>query len=179
MEAIKHGADAVYIGASAFGARAQAGNSIDSIKQLVSFAHQFDARIYCTVNTIVYDNELSDVERMIHNLYHAGVDALIVQDMALLRLDLPPIALHASTQCDIRTPEKAAFLEQAGFSQLVLARELSLEEIAAINIKVKVPLEGFCHGALCVSYSGRCQISQALRGRSANRGECAQFCRLS
>lgn len=179
MEAIKHGADAVYIGASAFGARAQAGNSIDSIKQLVSFAHQFDARIYCTVNTIVYDNELSDVERMIHNLYHAGVDALIVQDMALLRLDLPPIALHASTQCDIRTSEKAAFLEQAGFSQLVLARELSLEEIAAINNKVKVPLEGFCHGALCVSYSGRCQISQALRGRSANRGECAQFCRLS
>ena len=116
---------------------------------------------------------------MVHELYHAGVDALIVQDMALLRLDLPPIALHASTQCDLRTPEKAMFLEQMGFSQLVLARELSLDEIRDIAIKVKVPLEGFCHGALCVSYSGRCQISQALKGRSANRGECAQFCRLS
>ncbi|MBR5640432.1 MAG: U32 family peptidase [Muribaculaceae bacterium] len=179
IEAIKHGADAVYIGANAFGARAQAGNDIDSIKRLVDFAHQFDARIYCTVNTIVYDHELNDVERMIHNLYHAGVDALIVQDMAILRIDIPPIALHASTQCDIRTPEKAKFLEQMGFSQLVLARELSLEEIKEISDNVKVPLEGFCHGALCVSYSGRCQISQALKGRSANRGECAQFCRLS
>ena len=179
IEAIKHGADAVYIGASAFGARSQAGNSIDDIKRLVDFAHLYEARIYCTVNTIIYDNELKAVERMVHELYHAGVDALIVQDMALLRLDLPPIALHASTQCDLRTPEKAMFLEQMGFSQLVLARELSLSEIREIAIKVKVPLEGFCHGALCVSYSGRCQISQALKGRSANRGECAQFCRLS
>ncbi len=179
IEAIKHGADAVYIGASAFGARSQAGNSIDDIKRLVDFAHQYEARIYCTVNTIIYDNELKAVERMVHELYHAGVDALIVQDMSLLRLDLPPIALHASTQCDLRTPEKAMFLEQMGFSQLVLARELSLDEIRDIASKVKVPLEGFCHGALCVSYSGRCQISQALKGRSANRGECAQFCRLS
>ena len=179
IEAIKHGADAVYIGANAFGARAQAGNDIDSIKRLTDFAHQFDARIYCAVNTIVYDNELHDVERMIKELYHAGVDALIVQDMALLRLDIPPIALHASTQCDIRTPEKAKFLEQMGFSQLVLARELSLDEIKEISDNVKVPLEGFCHGALCVSYSGRCQISQAIKNRSANRGECAQFCRLS
>ncbi|MBR5087589.1 MAG: U32 family peptidase [Muribaculaceae bacterium] len=179
IEAIKHGADAVYIGANAFGARSQAGNDINDIKRLVDFAHQYEARIYCTVNTIVYDHELNDVERMIHKLYNAGVDAIIVQDMALLRLDLPPIALHASTQCDIRTPEKATFLEKMGFSQLVLARELSLDEIEEISNKVKVPLEGFCHGALCVSYSGRCQISQALRGRSANRGECAQFCRLS
>ena len=179
IEAIKHGADAVYIGASAFGARSQAGNSIDDIKRLVDFAHLYEARIYCTVNTIIYDNELKEVERMVHELYHAGVDALIVQDMALLRLDLPPIALHASTQCDLRTPEKAMFLEQMGFSQLVLARELSLDEVRDIASKVKVPLEGFCHGALCVSYSGRCQISQALKGRSANRGECAQFCRLS
>ncbi len=179
IEAIKHGADAVYIGASSFGARAQAGNDIDSIKHLADFAHQFNARIYCTVNTIVYDNELKDVERMVHQLYRAGVDALIVQDMALLRLDIPPIALHASTQCDIRTIEKAQFLEKMGFSQLVLARELSLDEIKGISSNVKVPLEGFCHGALCVSYSGRCQISQALKGRSANRGECAQFCRLS
>ncbi len=179
IEAIKHGADAVYIGATAFGARAQAGNDIDSIKRLTDFAHQFDARIYCTVNTIVYDNELHDVEQMIKELYYAGVDALIVQDMALLRLDIPPIALHASTQCDIRTPEKALFLEKMGFAQLVLARELTLEEIKGISSSVKVPLEGFCHGALCVSYSGRCQISQALKNRSANRGECAQFCRLS
>ena len=179
IEAIKHGADAVYIGANAFGARAQAGNSIDSIKRLVDFAHQFDVRIYCTVNTLIYDTELRDVEKMIHELYRAGVDALIVQDMALLRLDIPPIALHASTQCDIRTAEKALFLEQMGFSQLVLARELALDEISDIASKVKIPLEGFCHGALCVSYSGRCQISQALKGRSANRGECAQFCRLS
>lgn len=179
IEAIKHGADAVYIGATAFGARVQAGNNIDSIKRLVDFAHQYEARIYCTVNTIVYDHELYIVERMVHDLYRAGVDALIVQDMALLRLDIPPIALHASTQCDIRTVEKAKFLEKMGFSQLVLARELSLEEIKNINSNVQVPLEGFCHGALCVSYSGRCQISQVLKGRSANRGECAQFCRLS
>ncbi|MBP5687515.1 MAG: U32 family peptidase [Muribaculaceae bacterium] len=179
IEAIKHGADAVYIGANAFGARSQAGNDIDAIKRLTDFAHQFDARIYCTVNTIIYDHELKEVEDMIHGLYRAGVDALIVQDMALLRLDIPPIALHASTQCDIRTPEKAQFLEKMGFSQLVLARELSLEEIKGISNTVKVPIEGFCHGALCVSYSGRCQISQALKGRSANRGECAQFCRLS
>lgn len=179
IEAIKHGADAVYIGASAFGARAQAGNDIDSIKRLVDFAHQYDARIYTTVNTLIYDQELHDVELMVHELYRAGVDALIVQDMALLRLDLPPIALHASTQCDIRTPEKALFLEQMGFSQLVLARELTLDEIKAVRSSVKVPLESFSHGALCVSYSGRCQISQALKNRSANRGECAQFCRLS
>ncbi|MBQ9585196.1 MAG: U32 family peptidase [Muribaculaceae bacterium] len=179
IEAIKHGADAVYIGATAFGARSQAGNDIDNIKRLVDFAHQYEARIYCTVNTIVYDHELKDVERMVQRLYRSGVDAIIVQDMALLRLDLPPIALHASTQCDLRTTEKAMFLEQMGFSQLVLARELSLSEISDIASKVRVPLEGFCHGALCVSYSGRCQISHALKGRSANRGECAQFCRLS
>lgn len=179
IEAIKHGADAVYIGATSFGARAQAGNDIDSIKRLVDFAHQYDARIYCTVNTIIYNHELHDVERMVKELYRAGVDALIVQDMALLRLDLPPIALHASTQCDLRTPEKAEFLEKMGFSQLVLARELSLSEISDIANRVKVPLEGFCHGALCVCYSGRCLISQVLKHRSANRGECAQFCRLS
>lgn len=179
IEAIKHGADAVYIGANAFGARWQAGNDIEAITRLVDFAHQYDAHIYCTVNTIIYDHELKDVERMVHELYRAGVDALIVQDLALLRLDIPPIALHASTQCDIRTPEKAQFLEQMGFAQLVVARELTLEEIKGISDSVKVPIEGFCHGALCVSYSGRCQISQAMKGRSANRGECAQFCRLS
>lgn len=178
VEAIKHGADAVYIGPSRFGARAQAGNSVDDIGRLCDFAHQYDARVYATVNTIVFDHELHDVERLIHALHGVGVDALIVQDMGILRLDLPPIALHASTQCDLRTPAKARFLEAVGFSQLVMARELSLQEIKAIRDAVSVPLEGFVHGALCVSYSGRCQVSQACRGRSANRGECAQFCRL-
>jgi putative protease len=179
IEAIKHGADAVYIGAPSFGARAQATNTINDINRLVDFAHQYQAKIYCTVNTILYDNELKDVEAMIHSLYSAGVDAIIVQDMSLLRLDLPPIALHASTQCDIRDAEKALFLQKMGFSQLVLARELTISEINEIANKVNVPIETFCHGALCVSYSGRCQISQAIKNRSGNRGECAQFCRLS
>ena len=179
IEAIKHGADAVYIGAPSFGARAQATNTISDINRLVDFAHQYQAKIYCTVNTILYDNELKDVEAMIHSLYRAGVDAIIVQDMSLLRLDLPPIALHASTQCDIRDAEKALFLQKMGFSQLVLARELTISEINEIANKVNVPIETFCHGALCVSYSGRCQISQAIKNRSGNRGECAQFCRLS
>ena len=179
VDAIDHGADAVYIGARAFGARAAASNSVQDIARLADYAHRFDARVYATVNTIVYDNELRDVERLVVELYRAGVDALIVQDMALLELDLPPIALHSSTQCDLRTPEKAAFLESLGFSQLVMARELTLDEISAIYAAVKVPLESFCHGALCVSYSGRCQLSQALKGRSANRGECAQLCRMA
>ena len=178
IEAIRHGADAVYMGANQFGARAQAGNDVSDIRRVWDYAHQFDARVYATVNTIVYDHELRQVERLVHDLCRAGVDALIVQDMALLRLDLPPIALHASTQCDLRTPEKARFLEALGFSQLVMARELSLGEIAAIRQAVKVPLEAFVHGALCVCYSGRCQASQAIMGRSANRGECAQVCRL-
>ncbi len=178
IDAIRHGADAVYIGASRFGARAQAGNAVSDIARVCDFAHQFNARVYATVNTIVYDHELADVERLVGELYHAGTDALIVQDMGILRLDLPPIALHASTQCDLRTPEKARFLQSLGFSQLVMARELSLDEIRAIRNVVQVPLEAFIHGALCVCYSGRCQASQALMGRSANRGECAQVCRL-
>ena len=178
IEAIRHGADAVYMGASRFGARAQAGNSIDDIARVSDYAHDFGAKVYATVNTIVYDQELRQVERLVTDLYHCGVDAIIVQDMSLLRLDIPPIALHASTQCDIRTPEKARFLETVGFSQLVLARELSLNEISEIRHAVKVPLEAFVHGALCVCYSGRCQASQVLKGRSANRGECAQLCRL-
>lgn len=177
--AINHGADAVYIGAKAFGARAAAGNSINDIARLAQYAHRFDARVYATVNTIVFDNELREVELLIHDLYNAGIDALIVQDLALLRLDLPPIALHSSTQCDLRTPQKARFLQDLGFSRLVLARELTLNEISDISRAVDVPLEGFCHGALCVSYSGRCQISQALKHRSANRGECAQLCRTA
>lgn len=129
-EAILHGADAVYIGAESFGARAAAGNPIDDIKRLCDFAAQYRAKIYVTVNTIIYDSELKAAETMIKRLYHAGVDALIIQDMGILRMDIPPIALHASTQCDIRTPERARFLQDAGFSQLVLPREMSLTEIA-------------------------------------------------
>lgn len=178
IAAIDHGADAVYMGASHHGARADASNSLDDVRRACEHAHRFNARIYATVNTLVYDDELTDVERLVHDLYRIGVDALIVQDMALLRLDLPPIALHASTQCDLRTPEKARFLEALGFSQLVMARELTLDEITAIRKVTSVPLEAFVHGALCVSYSGRCAISQVLKGRSANRGECAQLCRL-
>ncbi|MDE6227827.1 MAG: U32 family peptidase [Muribaculaceae bacterium] len=177
-EAILHGADAVYIGASNYGARKNAGNSLEDIACVVDFAHQFRAKVYVTVNTILYEDELKDVERLCRSLYRIGVDALIVQDMALLRLDLPPIALHASTQCDIRTPEKAKFLQDVGFSQLVLARELTIPEIMAVTETVDIPVECFVHGALCVSYSGKCQASCVENGRSANRGECAQLCRL-
>ena len=179
IEAILHGADAVYMGPDRFGARAMAGNSIEDIGRVCGFAHQYRARVYATVNTLVTDGELRQVERLITDLYHAGVDAIIVQDLSILRLDIPPIALHASTQCDLRTPEKARFLESLGFSQLVMARELSLQEIAEIRQTVKVPLEAFVHGALCVCYSGRCGLSQAVMGRSANRGQCAQMCRHS
>lgn len=178
VEAIRHGADAVYIGAESFGARAAAGNSVDDIAALCDFAHRFGVRIYVTVNTIIYDSETAAVEKLIARLYRAGVDALIVQDMGLLRMNLPPIALHASTQCDTRSAEKAVFLEKAGFSQLVLARELSLDEITAIRKATSVPLEVFVHGALCVSYSGDCHAGALTMGRSANRGECPQICRL-
>ena len=178
IEAIKHGADAVYMGAASHGARAAAGNSLEDITKVVEFAHQFNAKVYITINTIVYNDEIEKVEQLIHSLYRIGVDALIVQDMGILRMNIPPIALHASTQCDTRSVEKAKFLEQVGFSQIVLARELSFEEIAEIHNQVNVPLEAFVHGALCVSYSGDCQASWVATGRSANRGECAQFCRL-
>lgn len=178
IEALRHGADAVYMGASSHGARAAAGNSIDDLRRVADYAHQFGARLYATVNTIIYDDELDGVRRMIHELYRAGVDALIVQDMALLTMDIPPIALHASTQCDIRTPAKARFLAAAGFSQLVLPRELTLAETAEIHAAVpQCALEAFVHGALCVSYSGDCQAGCSTMGRSANRGECPQICR--
>ncbi|MDE7401912.1 MAG: U32 family peptidase [Muribaculaceae bacterium] len=177
-EAILHGADAVYMGGPSHGARKKAANSIEDIAETVKFAHQYRAKVYVTVNTIVYENELRRVENLCIDLYHAGVDALIVQDMSLLRLDLPPIALHASTQCDTRTVSKAEFLERVGMSQIVLARELSLEEISEIYRHVDVPLESFVHGALCVSYSGRCTASSLCLGRSANRGECGQMCRM-
>lgn len=178
VQAILHGADAVYIGATSHGARKSAANSVEDIRRVTEFAHRFRARVYVTVNTIVYEHELKSVESLVWDLYRVGVDAVIVQDMALLRLNLPPIALHASTQCDTRTVEKAKFLEEVGFSQIVLARELTLREISDICHSVSVPVECFVHGALCVSYSGRCHASQKMCGRSANRGECAQFCRL-
>jgi putative protease len=178
IEAVKHGADAVYIGAPKFGARAAAGNSLQDIEQLVSYAHRFNARVYVALNTILTDKELDEAQQLIWDLYHAGADAIIAQDMGILQLDLPPIALHASTQTDNRSLEKVQFLEKAGFSQIVLARELSLDAITEIASQVQTPLEVFVHGALCVSYSGQCYLSEALSGRSANRGECAQCCRL-
>jgi putative protease len=177
-EAILHGADAVYIGGPAFGARHNASNPIEDIAGLVEFAHRYRARIFVTLNTILHDAELETAREQIWQLYDAGVDALIVQDMGLLEMDLPPIQLHASTQCDIRTVEKARFLGAVGFSQLVLARELSLEQIRSIHAAVDTPLEYFIHGALCVAFSGQCYISHADTGRSANRGDCSQACRL-
>ena len=179
IEAINHGADAVYIGAPKFGARAAAVNSLEDIAALVEYAHLYNARIYVTVNTILKEEELKETEEMIRELYRIGVDALIVQDMAIAKLELPPIPLHASTQMDNRTVDKVKFLRDAGFRQVVLARELSLREIGKIHEACPdIPLEVFVHGALCVSYSGQCYVSQACFGRSANRGECAQFCRL-
>ena len=178
IEAILHGADAVYIGAPKFSARAAASNSLQDIEALVNFAHPYRAKVYVALNTILHDEELPEAEKMIHQLQQIGVDALIVQDMGICQLDLPPIPLHASTQTDNRSVEKVRFLEEAGFSQVVLARELSLEEIRQIADQSAVRLEVFVHGALCVSYSGQCYISQVLASRSANRGVCAQYCRL-
>ncbi|MDR3193783.1 MAG: U32 family peptidase [Tannerella sp.] len=178
FEAVRHGADAVYIGAPKFGARAAAGNPVDDIERLCDFAHLFGVRVYVALNTILRDEELAGAEALIHRLYRAGMDALIVQDMGITRLDLPPMPLHASTQADNCTPERVAFLRDAGFERAILARELTLEEIRAIAMHTPMTLEAFVHGALCVSYSGRCYLSAALCGRSANRGECAQYCRL-
>lgn len=180
-QAILYGADAVYMGAASHGARAAAGNSIGDIREAAALAHAYGARLYVTVNTLVYDSELDEVAQLIRQCYSAGADALIVQDMGLLRMSLPPIALHASTQCDIRTPEKAAFLADAGFGQLVLPREFSLDDIRRVReaVPADAELEAFVHGALCVSYSGDCQASCLANGRSANRGECAQICRMS
>ena len=189
IAAIDHGADAVYIGAPRFGARAAAGNSIDDIRQLCSYAHQYGAKVYVTLNTIVYDDEIESVRTAIIQLEEAGVDAILVQDMAILQLakeislstHLSPLSthLHASTQTDNRTPEKVRWLHDIGFSRAVLARELSAEEIAKIHREVPgIELEVFVHGALCVSYSGICYASEHCFHRSANRGECAQFCRM-
>ena len=180
IAAIDHGADAVYIGPERFGARVAAGNSIDDIHQLCGYAHRFAAKVYATVNTIIYDDELSDTEQLLWQLYEAGVDAILVQDMGILRMKLPPIALHASTQTDNRTSDKVRWLQESGFRRVVLARELSAAEIAKIHSDVPdMPLEVFVHGALCVSYSGQCYASHYCFGRSANRGACAQVCRMA
>ena len=179
MAAVDHGADAVYIGAQRFGARAAAGNSVEDIRQLCDYAHPYGVKVYVTVNTILYDDELEATEQLIRLLDEVGVDAILVQDMGILRMDLPPIALHASTQTDNRTVEKVRWLKELGFQRVVLARELSASEIAEIHHAVPdIPLEVFVHGALCVSYSGLCYASQYCFGRSANRGACAQFCRM-
>ncbi len=179
IAAIDHGADAVYIGAPRFGARAAAGNSLEDIAALTEHAHVYNARVYVALNTILTDAEIAEAEQLIRELYRIGVDALIVQDMGILQLDLPPIPLHASTQTDNVTAAKVRFLADAGMKQVVLARELSIQDIRYIHESSPgVALEVFVHGALCVSYSGRCYVSQACFGRSANRGACAQFCRL-
>ena len=178
IEAINHGADAVYIGGPSFGARSSVDNSVGEIARLARHAHRFNSRIFVTLNTILRDDELEGARTLAWQLYEAGVDALIIQDMGLLEMDLPPLQLHASTQTDIRTPEKARFLQDVGLSQIVLARELTLEQIQAISAQTHCTLEFFVHGALCVAYSGQCYISHAHTGRSANRGECSQACRL-
>ena len=178
IEAINHGADAIYIGGPAFGARANAENSVADIERLARHAHRFGARVFVTCNTILHDEEVDSATRLIRQIAEAGADALIVQDMGLLELDLPPIQLHASTQTDIRHPEKARFLQDVGFSQIVLAREMSLPEIRKVAAATDCALEFFVHGALCVAFSGQCYISHAHTGRSANRGECSQACRL-
>ena len=179
IEAINHGADAVYIGAPKFSARAAAGNTLDDIKALSEYAHLYNAKVYVALNTILSDKELKDAEKLIWQLYSdAKIDALIIQDMGVTMLNLPPIALHASTQMDNRGVEKVKFLEKAGFQQIVLPRELTIDEIREVASQVNTPLEVFVHGALCVCYSGQCYLSEALSGRSANKGACAQYCRL-
>lgn len=179
--AINSGCDALYIGATDFGARKKVGNPLSDIKEIVDYAHKFYVKIHVTLNTILTDEELIEARKLIHQLYEIGVDAIIVQDMGIFKLaldgKLPPIVLHASTQCDNRTLEKAKFLEEIGISRVILARELSLEQIENICKNLKAEVETFVHGALCVSYSGQCYLSYYIGGRSANRGECAQACR--
>ena len=178
IAAINHGADAVYIGSPLFSARAAAGNSIEDIENLAKYAHQYGSKLLVALNTVLTDQQLPVAQKLIKQIYEAGADALIVQDMGVLQLDIPPIALHASTQADNRTVEKVKFLQDVGFSRVVLARELTLKQIKRIKQNTDVELEVFIHGALCVSYSGQCYISHAMTGRSANRGECSQYCRL-
>ena len=178
--AIQSGADAIYIGAPAYGARQAAGNSLEDLAEVVNYAHSYGVQVLVTLNTLLHEDEYPKAVSLAHALYKIGVDALIIQDLHLLDFDLPPIRLHASTQCDNRTPEQVKRLRDLGFKRVVLARELGIEEIRAIHEAVPdIELEAFVHGALCVSYSGRCYISEVLAGRSANRGACAQFCRMA
>ena len=177
MQAILHGADAIYIGGPAFGARNAASNTIEDISKLIDFAHIFHAKVYVAINTILFENEIEPAVKIIHSLYNKGADAIIIQDVGLLECDLPPIPIHASTQLNNRTVEKAQFLEAVGFSQIVLARELSIPQITEIKKHTHVPLEFFVHGALCVSYSGQCYMSAHAAGGSGNRGTCSQMCR--
>lgn len=179
MAAVNHGADAVYIGAAGFSARAAAGNDIGEIEKLAAYAHFYKAKIYIALNTLIFDHELEAVQKLIHQLWNVGADALIIQDLGILELDLPPIPLFASTQLDNRTIDRVRFLESAGFERVILARELSLKEIKDIRQNTAVFLETFVHGALCACYSGRCYFSAAIGKRSANRGQCGQPCRLS
>lgn len=176
-EAINHGADALYIGAPAYGARAAATNSLEDIEALVNYAHLYDSKVFVTVNTLLFDSEIDEAVKMIRHLYNIGVDALLLQDLGLLECDLPPIELHASTQCHNASVERIKFLEQAGFHRVVLARETSLEQMQEIRQATQLDLEAFVHGALCVSYSGQCYMSQYFNQRSGNRGYCSQPCR--
>ena len=178
MFAINAGADAVYIGAPQYGARSNATNSIEDIAELVKYAHLFKAQVFVVINTILYDHELADCKKLIYQLYDIGVDALIVQDMAILEMDLPPIVIHASTQANNRDPKHVKFLKDAGMQRVVLARELNLDQIKEIHEATDVELEFFVSGALCVAFSGNCYMSIAGGERSANRGSCAQNCRL-
>lgn len=175
--AINHGADAVYIGASAFGARQAAGNSLQDIEALVQYAHLYGSKVHVTVNTVLFDNELEGARKLLWDLYHIGVDAVLIQDLGLLKLDIPPLTFHASTQCHNHSVERIQFLETLGFTRAVLARETDLETIQQIHNQTNIELEAFVHGALCVCYSGQCYISRMMTGRSGNRGECAQICR--
>lgn len=179
MAAINHGADAVYMGVAGFSARTAAGNEVGEIEKLAKYAHFYNARLYVALNTILYDHELDKVEKLIRQLWDAGADALIIQDLGILEMDLPPIPLFASTQMDNRSVSQVQFLEAAGFARVILARELPLKAIRDIRKKTAVDLEAFVHGALCACYSGRCYFSAAIGKRSANRGECAQPCRLA
>lgn len=176
--AVLAGADAVYIGGPQFSARFAAGNSWQDIEDLVKFAHQYYVKVYLPVNTIFFDNETASVKETIDKAYKIGVDALIIQDMGIMEMDLPPLPIFASTQNNNYDIEQAKFLEKAGFSRVILARECDLERIKKIKKETKIELEAFVHGALCVSFSGRCYFSQALSQRSANRGQCIQACRL-
>lgn len=177
LEAINCGADAVYIGANKYGARQAAGNSIEDIERLVQYAHKFNSKVYTTLNTVLFDDELESCNRLIKNLYNIGVDALIIQDLGILELDLPPIPLHSSTQMHNVDLEQIKFLESVGFTRAILARELTLEQIKELSNNSRIELETFIHGSLCVSYSGRCFMSKHITNRSGNRGECTQPCR--